>query len=69
MIPKKDWITTAKIMSCNRKEILYTLWKNPNCADLKNKYQNYSKLLDKVIKDAKFKFKKIRVEASSRDAK
>ena len=28
----------------------------PDCNNLKNEYKSYSKLLDKVIKDAKFKF-------------
>ena len=36
--------------------MLHKVWKiKPDCTDLKNEYKNYSKLLDKVIKDAKFK--------------
>ena len=34
----------------------------PNCTDLKNKHKNYSRLLDKVIKDAKFKFERIKLK-------
>ena len=48
--------------------MLYKLWKmKPDCTDLKNEYKNYSKLLDKVIKDAKFKFERNKIEKSSKD--
>ena len=70
MIPRKNWITPAIIISCNRKEMLYSFWKkNPNCEVLRYEYKNYSKVLDKVIKDAKIKFEKDRIAASSRDPK
>ena len=41
----------------------------PDCKDLKNEYKNYSKLLDKVIKDGKFKFERNKIEKSSKDPK
>ena len=69
-IPRKNWITPAIIIFCNRKEILYSFWeKNPNCEVLRHEYKNYSKVLDKVIKDAKIKFEKDRIAASNRDPK
>ena len=50
--------------------MLYKLWKmKPDCKDLKNEYKNYSKLLDKVIEDAKFKFERNKIEKSSKDPK
>ena len=41
----------------------------PDCKDLKNEYKNYSTLLDKVIKDAKFKCERNKIEKSSKDPK
>ena len=41
----------------------------PDCTDLKNEYKNYSKILDKVIKDAKFKFERNKIEKCSKDPK
>ena len=68
--PRKNWISTAIIISCKKKEMLYKLWKmKPDCNDLKNEYKNYSKLLGKVIKDAKFKFERNKIEKSSKDPK
>ena len=70
MVARKNWISTAIIISCNKKEMLYKLWKmKSDCNDLKNEYKNYSKLLDKVIKDAKFKFERNKIEKSSKDPK
>ena len=70
MIPRKNWISSAIIISCKKKEMLYKLWKmKPDCKDLKNEYKNYSKLLDKVIKDAKLKFERNKIEKSSKDPK
>ena len=42
---------------------------NPDSKDLKNEYKNYSKLLDKVTKDAKFKFERNKIEKISMDPK
>ena len=70
MIPRKNWISTAIIISCKKKEMLYKLWKmKPDCKDLKNEYKNYFKLLDKVIKDAKFKFERNKIDKNSKDPK
>ena len=41
----------------------------PDCNNLKNGYKNYSKLLNKVIKYAKFKFERNKIEKSSEDPK
>ena len=41
----------------------------PDCNNLRNEYINYSKLLDKVIKDPKFKFERNKIEKSSKDPK
>ena len=48
--------------------MLYKVWKmKPDCTDLKNEYKNYSQLLDKLIKDAKFKFERNKIEKSNKD--
>ena len=58
-IPRKRWISPALITSCKKKEMLYKLHKmNPNCPVLKHDYKNYTKILDRVIKDAKFKYER-----------
>ena len=50
--------------------MLYKVWKMKlECTDLKNESKNYSKLLGKVIKDAKFKFERNKIEKSSEDPK
>ena len=70
MLSRKNWISTAIITSCNKKEMLYKLSKmKPDCNNLKNGYKNYSKLLNKVIKYAKFKFERNKIEKSSEDPK
>lgn len=52
--PRKKWITPAILISCNRKEFLYHLWKkDPDNIYIKNYYRDYSKILSKVIKAAK----------------
>ena len=46
--------------------MLHKVWKmKPDCKDLKNEYKNYSKLLQKVIKDAKFESERNKIEKSS----
>ena len=40
MVPRKNWISTAIIISC-KKKMLYKLWKmKPDCKDPKNEYKN-----------------------------
>ena len=57
MSPRKKWITSAIMVSCNTKEILYNISKrNPTCQTAKTQYTRYCKILNKVIKDAKYKF-------------
>ena len=47
------------MVSCTTKEALYSLWKsNPTSERLKKEYTNYTKILNKVIKEAKFKYEK-----------
>ena len=54
---RKNWITRAILKSCETKEHLYKAWrKNPTCQNMKQDYRIYTKILRKVIKDAKFKF-------------
>ena len=66
----KDWISKAIINSCNTKEVLYNkLKKNPKNEVLKAQYKNFVKLLDKVIKDAKIKFNKKKIEDNRNDPK
>ena len=53
-LPRKNWITSAIMVSCTTKETLYTLWiNNPTSERLKKEYTNYTKILNKVIKEAK----------------
>jgi hypothetical protein len=50
---KKQWITRGIINSCKRKKELYLLTRNNNDTQLKEYYMRYSKILSKVIKNAK----------------
>ena len=54
-LPRKNWITSAIMISYTTKETLYTLWKNNPTSE---EYTNYTKILSKVIKDTKFKYEK-----------
>ena len=66
--PRKNWITTAIIVSCNRKEFLYKEWKKqPSNSELKNEYTKYAKELEKVIKAAKDKFDEKQFEYNSKN--
>ena len=70
LVPRKKWITSAIMKSCQTKETLYTLWRsNPDNVTLKSDYKTYVKLLDKVIKDAKFKHEKDQVESCGNNPK
>lgn len=52
--PRKDWITTGIITSCKRKELLYLTWKkHKDIIILEAEYNNYCKVLNRVIKLAK----------------
>ena len=54
------------MISCTTKEALYTLWKNnPTSELLKKEYTNYTKMLSKVIEEAKFKYEKDIVKGNS----
>ena len=58
------------MVSCTTKETLYTLWKNnPTSERLKKEYTNYTKILNKVIKEAKFKYEKDIVKRNSGNSK
>lgn len=61
--PRHLWITSAIINSCSKKEQLYNTWqldrKNDN---LITEYKKYEKVLNKVIKDAKYKYDRTEVE-------
>lgn len=66
MIPRKKWITNGILISCRTKESLFLMWrKNPNCELLKTNYKNYTKILSKVIKDAKMKSEKEVINANA----
>lgn len=52
--PRNNWITPAILNSCNKKEQLYRLWKlNPSNMEIRSEYRKYTKILDKVIVQAK----------------
>lgn len=66
--PRKDWITKAILNSCNTKENLYNdLKQNPDNEELKAKYKQFVKTLDKVIKEAKINHDKRIIEKNSND--
>ena len=61
LVPRKKWITSAIMKSCQTKETLYTLRRsNPDNVTLKSDYKTYFKLLDKVTKMLKLNMKKIK---------
>lgn len=67
-VPRKKWITKGIMLSCAKKEHLYNLWKlNPKNENLRLEYNNYKKVLDKVILDAKCKFDANSLVKSSRN--
>lgn len=69
-VPRNEWITKAIIVSCNKKEMLYKLWKNnKNCNNLKKEYIEYTKILNRVIKDAKIKYERNRISKNCNDPK
>ena len=66
--PRKNWITKAIITSCNKKELLYNIWKlEPNNEKLKVEYKNYEKILSKIIKHAKLVHDRRQVENYSKN--
>lgn len=69
-IPRKNWITSGIIISCNTKEALYNLWKlNKNNVNMKNEYNRYCKILNKVIKCAKNEYDKNVINANLNNSK
>ena len=50
---KNDWITQGIKISCKPKRSLYTLIKNNNNPKIKAHYIKYSRILKRVIKEAK----------------
>ena len=69
-IPRKKWITKAILVSCKTKENLYNIWKKcPNNITFKNDYKNYEKILNKVIKNAKFKFENSEVKRINQNSR
>ena len=68
--PRKKWITKAIIISCEKKKLLYNLWKkNKESTMLKKEYMDYAKILNRVIEDAKVKYEKNRINDISNDSK
>ena len=66
---RKDWITQAIINSCKTKGKLHKkLRQHPNNEEIKTKYKNYVKTLDKIILEAKIKFNKDTVNQNKNDA-
>jgi len=55
--PRKEWITKSLIISCKNKNLLYKKLKsNPDKIELKNKYIEYKRVLDTLIKKAKLNY-------------
>lgn len=52
--PRKNWMTTCLVNSCNTKEKLYKLWrKNPDNHEAENRYKKYSNYLKSLLRKAK----------------
>lgn len=69
-IPRKEWITKAIIVSCERKEFLYKIWqRDPNNLILKNEYKLFAKILDKTINEAKKRYDKKQIESNLNNPK
>lgn len=49
--PRKDWITNSIVVSCGKKQQLYTILISNNPQKKRN-YNKYTKCLKKIIKDA-----------------
>lgn len=65
---RKNWITKAIVISCNKKEFLYKEWtKQPLNNERKNKYIENSKVLKKVTQTAKEKYEQKRFEYNSKN--
>lgn len=63
--PRNAWITPGIITSCNKREKLYKQAKSdPTNISLSNQYKEYSKILDKIIKDAKIKYERNLIESN-----
>jgi hypothetical protein len=68
--PRKDWITNAIMISCEKKERLYIrMRKEPNNNLIKTEYKNYTKRLDKVINEAKIKHERNLIKNNANNAK
>lgn len=64
--PRSKWITLGIINSCKKKEMLFKIWKlNPSNNITKTEYKNYTKILDKVIKEAKLLYDRDMVKLNS----
>ena len=62
-LPRKTWITKSIVKSCGKKEALYKHLKlDPFNVNLRNKYKNYVKILNRIIKDAKINYEKKNIE-------
>jgi hypothetical protein len=57
--PRKDWITSGIVNSCKTKEFLYLCWaKDKSNTSLREEYNKYCKVLNRIIKAAKQNFEK-----------
>ena len=70
MIPRKNWITSAIMTSCNKKEKLYKTWqKDPENSIKRSNYQNYAKTLNQIINKAKEDYDKMQIRANQDNPK
>lgn len=68
--PRKNWITTGIITSCSTKENLYKIWQcDSKNLELKKNYKDYEKILNKIIKDAKYKYDQSTFNKCGKDSK
>lgn len=68
--PRKEWITKGIIESCKRKDFLYKIYKkNPNNSATKKEFQLYSKILNRVISEAKYRYEYEEVQTNLHSTK
>lgn len=69
-LPRKTWITKGIIVSCNKKEELYNLWRlDPGNEQLEYEYKIYNKTLRRIIDNAKTLYDKIQIQKNINDPK
>ena len=68
--PRSKWISPGIIKSCLKKEKMYKMWRqDPGNMTLKQRYQSYAKVLEKIILKAKRNYHIAEAEKASTNKK